>query len=231
MFEVWLRCSSPTRSLVPIARSIWERFHWFHSAFCTQTFEFCQVVWGEKSRPWSFAWSAMDPVWSPCACSALMQSLIFQHLASICILGGKEQHYTLGNFILSNPMRMPALAVMAIAVSVEILSLRSLESMPFVSHVLYRQTNIHIHSDISQRFTDCMWATKPANFSAKDVHAPDVWDIERSECQALQRLFAVELFGNLQQGIDLSCHGFSDSPLDWSQRSQAQRHSDSQDQV
>ena len=33
-----------------------------------------------------------------------------------------------------------------------------------------------------------------------------------------------------QQGIDLSCHGFSD-PLDWSQRSQAQRHSDSQDQV
>ena len=44
-------------------------------------------------------------------CSALMQSLIFQHLASICILGGKEQHYTLGNFILSNPMRMPALAV------------------------------------------------------------------------------------------------------------------------
>ena len=39
--------------------------------------------------------------------------------------------------------------------SVEILSLRSLESMPFVSHVLYRQTNIHIHSDISQRFTDC----------------------------------------------------------------------------
>ena len=88
-------------------------------------------------------------------CSALMQSLIFQHLASICILGGKEQHYTLGNFILSNPMRMPALAVMAIAVSVEILSLRGLESMPFVSHVLYRQTNIHIHSDISQRFTDC----------------------------------------------------------------------------